>query len=124
MISDDPANQRIHGRVFRTVRYLIVHRLELGRPVTYVDATNLTVWERRPYIRIGQLYDCDVEALFFDVPLEICLLRNRLRERIVPEDAMLVMAGRLAPPELWEGFSAVTRLAPDDAVARPLECPL
>ncbi len=123
-ISDDPTNQRIHGRVFRTVRYLIVQRMEIGRPVTYVDATNLTAWERRPYIRLGELYDCDVEALFFDVPVEICLLRNHLRPRIVPDEAIVAMAARLTPPSVSEGFSAVTRVVPDVAAAKPLELPL
>jgi predicted kinase len=111
-ISDDPANQRIHRIVFRTVRYIVMQRLEIGRPVTYVDATNLTPWERRPYIRLGQLYDCDVEAVFFDVPLEICLARNRFRDRVVPDDAIRGLARKLVPPALAEGFTAVTRVAP------------
>lgn len=116
-IADDPTIQTIHRAVFRTVRFLIQRRLEARRPVTYVDATNLTPRERRPYIRLGELHDCAVEALFFDVPLEVCMQRNGLRERIVPEDAMLVMAAKLVPPSTAEGFSAVTRIIPDDAPA-------
>jgi predicted kinase len=109
-IADDPTNQSIHRIVFRTVRYLIVQRLAVGCPVTYVDATSLTPWERRPYIRMGQLYDCDVEAIFFDVPVEVCIARNRVRGRIVPEEAIREMARRLVPPSVSEGFSAVTRV--------------
>lgn len=109
-IADDPTDQSIHRVVFRIVRYLIVQRLAVGRPVTYIDATSLTPWERRPYIRLGQLYDCDVEAIFFDVPVEVCIARNLLRERIVPEEAIRDMARRLVPPSVSEGFSAVTRL--------------
>jgi predicted kinase len=108
-IVDDPTNQSIHRIVFRTVRYLVVQRLAIERPLTYIDATNLTPWERRPYIRLGQLYDCNVEAVFFDVPVEICIARNRQRERTVPEQAIREMARRLVPPSLSEGFSAVTR---------------
>lgn len=119
-IADDPTDQRIHRIVFRTVRYLVVQRLKVGRAITYVDATNVTPWERRPYIRLGQLYDCDVEAVFFDVPVEICIARNRFRERLVPEDAIRGMALKLVPPALAEGFSAVTRVAPDVAVAATL----
>jgi Predicted kinase len=106
-LADDAANQNIHGRVFSTVRYLLRQRLEIGRPVTYIDATNLRKSERRAYIRLGEMYDCDVEALFFDVPLEICKQRNRSRERVVPEEAMDLLAGRLKPPSLSEGFSRV-----------------
>ena len=112
-IADNPATQRIHRNVFRTVRFLVMQRLEVGRPVTYVDATNLSLWERRPYIRLGQLYDCDVEAVFFDVPVEVCIARNRLRERMVPDEAIRGMARKLVPPSLREGFSAVMRVVPD-----------
>jgi predicted kinase len=110
LISDDPANQNIHRRVFRLLRDLIKERLELGRPETYVDATHLTPWERRPYIRLGQLYECDVEAVFFDVPLEVCIARNQLRGRVVPREAIVAMAGKLAPPSMSEGFTRVTTL--------------
>ena len=107
LLADDAAEQGIHRRVFAVVRSLIWHRIEIGRPVTYVDATNLTRRERRQYIRLGELYDCDVEAVFFDVPLEICLERNRLRSRVVPEDAMREMARRLVAPTVAEGFARV-----------------
>jgi len=107
LLADDPEIQTIHRRVFATVRYLIRQRLALGMPVTYVDATNLTPWERRPYIRLGQLHDCDVEALFFDVPLEVCLERNRVRGRVVPEEALWKMGERLMAPTVEEGFARV-----------------
>jgi len=110
LISDDPTNQNIHRRVFRLLRDLIKERVELGRPATYVDATHLTPWERRPYIRLGQLYGCDVEAVFFDVPLEVCIARNRLRGRVVPREAIEAMARKLAPPSKSEGFARVTTL--------------
>ncbi len=107
LISDDPTNQNIHRRVFRLLRELAKERLELGRPVTYVDATHLTPWERRPYIRLGQLYECDVEAVFFDIPLEICISRNQLRGRVVPREVIESMALKLVPPSTSEGFSRV-----------------
>ncbi len=108
LLADDPTNQNIHGRVFRALRYLLRERLQLRRPVTYVDATNLTPRERRAYIRLGDLYDGEVEALYFDVPVEVCMERNRGRTRIVPEDVMLKMAAKLKPPSVEEGFSRVT----------------
>jgi predicted kinase len=109
-LMDDPGNQEIHRRVFLVLRELLKHRLELRRPVTYIDATNLTPYERRPYIVLAQLYDCGIEAVFFDVPLEECLRRNRLRTRTVPDEAIEEMARRLTPPAIGEGFSCVTIL--------------
>jgi len=108
LVSDDPTNQSIHRRVFATLRYLLRQRLELRRPVTYIDATNLTPGERRAYIRMGELNGCDVEAVFFDVPVEVCLERNRRRERVVPDEAVLKMAAKLRPPAVEEGFTRVT----------------
>jgi predicted kinase len=108
LLADDATDQTIHARVFNTVRYLVRQRLGIGRPVTYVDATHLTPDERRPYIKIAQAYGCPVEAVFFDVPLEVCLKRNRSRARVVPEEAMRTMAARLAPPSVDEGFRRVT----------------
>ncbi len=115
LLIDDPTNQTIHGRVFGTLRYLLRHRLELRRPVTYVDATNLTRKERRPYIKTADLYDADVEAVFFDTPVEVCMQRNAARHRIVPEDAIREMARKLRPPAFDEGFCRITVVQP----ARP-----
>ena len=63
LLADDETDQTIHDRVFQTMRYLLRHRLALNRPITYIDATNLTPEERRPYIGIGKSYGCEVEAL-------------------------------------------------------------
>lgn len=108
LLSDDATDQTIHGRVFATIRYLLRQRLAIGRAVTYVDATHLTPGERRPYVKIARQYGCDVEVVFFDVPLEICITRNRGRERVVPVAAMRKMAAKLGPPKAAEGFSRVT----------------
>jgi predicted kinase len=108
LLADDPTDQTIHARVFATLRYLLRHRLLIGRPVTYIDATHLTPEERRPYIEIARTFKCDIEALFFDVPLEVCRERNRLRNRVVPEEALVKMAAKLVPPAIEEGFARVT----------------
>ena len=108
LMADDETDQTIHDRVFQTLRYLLRQRLAIGRPVTYIDATNLTPEERRPYIGIGKSYGCEVEAVFFDVPLEVCRDRNALRHRVVPEDAVAQMALKLIPPTTGEGFHRVT----------------
>jgi len=108
VLADDATDQTIHARVFLTMRYLLRHRLAIGRPVSYLDATHLTPEERRPYIQIGQWYGCDVEALYFDVPLDVCRERNLRRNRVVPDDAMERMAAKLTPPEVAEGFMKVT----------------
>ncbi len=108
LLADDQTDQSIHRQVFATLRYLVRRRIALGRPVTYLDATHLTPWERRPYVKMGLIYNCSVEAVFFDTPLEVCRERNRRRQRVVPDDVLDRMAAKLVPPTVDEGFSAVT----------------
>jgi predicted kinase len=108
LLCDDASNQSIHRQTFATLRGLLKIRLELKRPATYIDATNLTIAERRPYIKIGKLYKCDVEAVFFDVPAKECQRRNRGRDRIVPDDVIEKMARRMVAPTIKEGFRRVT----------------
>jgi predicted kinase len=98
LLADDENDQTIHQRVFETVRFLLRQRLEIGRSVSFIDATNLSPEERRPYIEIARSYACEIEALFFDVPLETCLRRNAQRSRVVPEEILRAMSARLVPP--------------------------
>ncbi len=111
VLADDETDQSIHERVFQTLRYLLRQRLALRRPVTYIDATSLTPQERAPYIGIGKSYGCEIEAVFFDIPLEVCRSRNAARDRIVPEEALRKMSEKLIPPTLAEGFDRITVVA-------------
>src|ERR1017187_10070113 len=108
LLADDEGDQSLNGRVFQTVRYLLRQRLAIGRPVTAIDATNLRPEERRPYLSIGEQFGCDVEAVFFDVPLAVCRERNAGRDRVVPDDALEKMAAKLVAPAEDEGFVKVT----------------
>jgi predicted kinase len=107
-LADDETDQTIHAEVFATMRYLLRRRLELRRPLTFVDATNLTRRERRGYIKMAQIYECGVEAVYFDIPVETCKARNAARKRFVPEWVIDAMAARLARPTVLEGFESVT----------------
>jgi predicted kinase len=108
LLTDDEDNQSANARVFETLRYLLRQRLDIGRETTYVDATNLTRAERAPYIRMGQEYGCEVEAVFFDTPLAVCLERNAGRHRVVPGEKLKAMALKLQRPAVEEGFARVT----------------
>jgi predicted kinase len=107
-LADEETDQTIHDRVFETLRYLLRQRLLIGRPVTYIDATNLTPQERSPYIEIGREFDCELEAVYFDIPLDVCRERNAGRSRVVPDDVMRAMALKLVPPSPAEGFARIT----------------
>jgi predicted kinase len=112
-LADDETDQTIHSAVFATMRFLLRQRIKLQREVTYIDATNLTRRDRRPFIKLAHEHNCEIEALFFDVPLDICRARNLARARVVPAQALDLMAAKLEPPSLKEGFTRV-------GVVRPL----
>ncbi|MGA8532026.1 MAG: AAA family ATPase [Acidobacteriaceae bacterium] len=108
LLFDDITEQRWQGLVFSTLRSLLRARLIAKMPWNYVDATNLSPHERRQWIKMAKSFGYEVQAVFFDVPLEVCLDRNRKRERTVSEDIMKKMAERLRAPDFKEGFSKIT----------------
>jgi predicted kinase len=90
------------------LRSLLRARLIAKMPWNYVDATNLSPHERRQWIKMAKSFGYEVQAVFFDVPFEVCMERNRRRERSVSDETMQKMAERLRPPSFKEGFSKIT----------------
>jgi predicted kinase len=107
ILFDSITEQRYQGLVFSTLRSLLRARLIAKMPWNYVDATNLSPHERRQWIKMARGFGYEVQAVFFDVPLELCLERNSKRERQVQEDVMRQMASKLKPPTFKEGFSKI-----------------
>lgn len=108
ILFDDITEQRYQHLVFSTLRSLLRARLLARMPWNYVDATNLSPNERRHWIEMARSFGYEAHAVFFDVPVEVCLDRNRRRERAVPEEAMQRMAAKLRPPTFDEGFTKIT----------------
>ena len=117
LLYDSAADQRHPEWVFAALRELLRRRLAAGAETTYIDATNLTRFFRRSLLQIAREFGCATEALYFDVPLDLCLERNRRRRnllgspardaRVVPEDVLRKMARRIEPPTREEGFSRI-----------------
>lgn len=108
LLFDDPTEQRFQDLVFSNLRSMLRARLIARRPANYVDATNLSPQERASWIKLAHDYEYETQAVFFDVPVEVCLERNQRRERSVPEEVMRRMAAKLRPPTFEEGFSKIT----------------
>jgi len=108
LLFDDITEQRYQGLVFSTLRSLLRARLIAKMPWNYVDATNLSPHERRQWIKMAKSFGYEVQAVFFDVPLDVCMERNRKRERVVTDEVMQKMAERLRPPAFKEGFDKIT----------------
>jgi predicted kinase len=108
LLFDDVREQRFQDLVFSNLRSMLKARLIAKRPTNYVDATNLTPQERQHWIKLAKDYQYEVHAVFFDVPLEVCIERHERRDRVVPEDVMRRMAAKLKPPTFEEGFAKIT----------------
>jgi predicted kinase len=108
LLFDDAQEQRFQDLVFSNLRSMLKARLVARRPMNYVDATNLTPHDRHSWVKLAKDYGYDVQGVFFDVPLEVCLERNQRRNRVVDEDVMRRMAAKLKAPTFDEGFSKIT----------------
>ena len=108
LLFDDITEQRYQGLVFSTLRSLLRARLIAKMPWNYVDATNLSPHERKQWIKMAKSFGYEVQAVFFDVPLAVCMERNSKRDRQVTDDVMQKMAERLKPPTFKEGFEKIT----------------
>jgi predicted kinase len=120
LLFDDVREQRFQDLVFSNLRSMLKARLIAKRPMNYVDATNLTPQERQHWVKLAKDYNYEVHAIFFDVPLEVCIERHQRRDRVVPEDVMRRMAAKLKAPTFEEGFAKITVVRvkkKDDAVA-------
>jgi predicted kinase len=119
ILFDDITEQRYQGLVFSTLRSLLRARLIAKMPWNYVDATNLSPHERRQWIKMAKSFGYEVQAVFFDVPLAVCLERNSKRDRQVTDEVMHKMAERLRPPAFKEGFDKITVVRVKGAAASP-----
>jgi predicted kinase len=107
LLFDDATEQRYQDLVFSSLRSLLRARLIAGRPMNFIDATNLSPKERHSWIKMAHDFGYEAHAVFFDVPTEVCMERNRKRLRNVPDEVMLRMAQKLRPPKFDEGFAKV-----------------
>ncbi|TMD07228.1 MAG: hypothetical protein E6J02_07360 [Chloroflexi bacterium] len=88
LVSDDASDQTASSQAFAILRFIVARRLPRGR-LTVIDATNVRPRDRRPFLQLASRFSRPAVALVFDVPLLVCLERNRLRPgRLVEEDAV------------------------------------
>lgn len=80
-----------------------------------VDATHLNINSRTKLLRAlsGEiLKDVYVFAVYFNVPLEVCLNRNSKRtgRKFVPEDKIKTMFKSFTKPSFEEGFDEIIQI--------------
>jgi predicted kinase len=74
-----------------------------------VDNTDPAPADRAALIELADAAGVRVRAVFLDVPLETCRLRNEARtgRARVPDVGLFSTAARLVPPSTAEGFAQV-----------------
>ena len=96
-------NKALFAELHRRVRAALF----LGKSVVY-DATNLTPRTRKLFLdSIADVPRCKKVAVVVMTPLEECIRRNSLRNRVVPENVIRRMAESFVEPRMDEGFNLI-----------------
>ena len=101
------SEQQDHQKVFQILHRRIKEALLEGKNCIY-DATNLTSKLRRNFLQYISNVNCIKVAKVIWSDYEMCLARNKKRERKVPEYAMERMLRRFEMPAKWEGFNFIS----------------
>jgi predicted kinase len=74
-----------------------------------VDNTNITIKRRERYFKLLENKHYNILSVYFDIPLEICFERNKLREekKRVPEFVIKQFANKIEKPTLHESFNTL-----------------
>ena len=75
---------------------------KLGKSNILVDATNLTLKRRMPFVVPSKGKGYLVKYISITTPLEVCLKRNRERERTIDEKIIARQFISFQKPEPWE----------------------
>lgn len=78
LVSDDESSLEATSDAFEILRIIAARRLARGK-LTVIDATNVQLDARRPWIELAREYHCLPIALVLDVSEKTCRERNRNR---------------------------------------------
>lgn len=99
-VNDQSHNQEVFNIVEKRCREALKANKEV-----ILDATNLNRKRRINFIKV--MPKCEVEAVVFAIPFEVCCERNEVRERVVPMSAMERMYKSFQPPHYVEGIDKI-----------------
>ncbi|MGD1808793.1 AAA family ATPase [Dapis sp. BLCC M126] len=108
----DEAIQGLWLRVWQEVEQKF-HQAVSQTSLAIYDATNTQRRRRRELIDVARETGFSyISGLWLDKSLELCLQRNKQRQRQVPEEVIMKMSRQLtdAPPSCEEGFDRLQRI--------------
>jgi len=115
-VCDDERDQRFQTQAFSLVRFLTELRLGLNR-LCVVDSTALTPPHRKEYLELAKRFHVPCVVFLFDVSLEKCIERDRVRERTVgsPVIERHYLAFNQTKTDIrQEGFDQIIELGDED----------
>jgi predicted kinase len=119
IVADDPNDQGATDAAFELLHTALDLRLARGR-LTVVDATNVEGWARTRLLTTAQRHRRRAAAIVLDLPLAVCLERNRSRlDRPLPPAAIRRQHARMrASLDLLaaEGFAWIVVFSSVEAV--------
>jgi protein phosphatase len=119
LVSGDENNIAATPAAFRVLHAIARERLKLGR-IAVIDATSVRPVSRKPLVVLARKHRRPCFAIAFDLPVELCLERNRARaDRTVPDGVVLRQHGQMlrSQPGLHtEGFDRIYVLHSAEAV--------
>jgi predicted kinase len=105
-LTGDAEDQTQNGRVFDVAKRHVDNSLSQGKN-TIIDATSLSVKDRKDWIEIGKANNAEVRAYFVDTPVDVAKRQNSNRTRKVPEFVIDKQANKLHSPTTVEGFDSI-----------------
>jgi len=108
-LTGNAEDQSQNARVFTIAKKRINDYLSSGKNAI-IDATSLSVRDRKEWIEIAKTNNAEVRAYFVDTPVDVAKRQNASRNRKVPEFVIDKQASRLQSPTKSEGFDSVTTI--------------
>lgn len=106
-LTGNAEDQSQNGRVFGIAKRRVADYLSQGKN-TIIDATSLSIKDRKDWVEIAKTNNAEVRAYFIDSPIDVAKAQNAKRSRKVPEWVIDRQASKLQAPTKSEGFDSVT----------------
>lgn len=105
-LSGDVNNQDINKQVFNTLHKRVKEDLAAGKSVVY-DATNISWKRRKAFLQELNNIKCRKECILMATPFELCVQRNKARDRVVPYFVIERMYKNFDIPWYNEGWDSI-----------------
>ena len=105
-LTGNAEDQTQNGRVFSVARTRVADLLSQNKNVI-IDATSVSVRDRKDWIALGKAKEAEVRAYFINTSVAKAKLQNAKRDRKVPDWVIDKQFGKLVAPTESEGFDKV-----------------